>query len=192
MELSSQVRAVVEMDWPGSFKVATGSDFFVYVKSPHKICKVYLELFDAVVAWFDLFNASPLSVAYMRQWIGSALVQTMACRLFGTKPLSKPMQGFVNWTLRKKLQWNLTQIKKLFIHENAFENIVCETAPILLRERWVDTRAAEWQATPFTVLATHVDPNQLNLSATISIPWLKFAHLEVEVSARWQHLCLLP
>ena len=27
-------------------------------------------------------------VAYMRQWIGSALVPIMACCLFGTKPLS--------------------------------------------------------------------------------------------------------
>ena len=36
-------------------------------------------------------NSSPASVAYMRQLIGSALVQIMACRLFGAKPLSKPM-----------------------------------------------------------------------------------------------------
>ena len=36
-------------------------------------------------------NWSPPSAAYMRQWIGSALVQIMACPLFGTKPLSKPM-----------------------------------------------------------------------------------------------------
>ena len=38
-------------------------------------------------------NSSPPSAAYMRQWIGSALVQKMACRLFGAKPLSKPMLG---------------------------------------------------------------------------------------------------
>ena len=36
-------------------------------------------------------NSSPPSAAYMRQWIRSALVQIMACRLFGAKPLSKPM-----------------------------------------------------------------------------------------------------
>ena len=30
----------------------------------------------------------------MRQWFGSALVQIMACRLFGAKPLSKPMLGY--------------------------------------------------------------------------------------------------
>ena len=39
-------------------------------------------------------NSSPPSAAYMRQWIGSALVQIMACRLFGAKPLSKPMLGY--------------------------------------------------------------------------------------------------
>ena len=43
---------------------------------------------------WSLINSSPPSAAYimyMRQRIGSALVQIMACRLFGAKPLSKPM-----------------------------------------------------------------------------------------------------
>ena len=39
----------------------------------------------------NMVNSSPLSNAYKRQWIGSALVQIMACRLFGAKPSSKPM-----------------------------------------------------------------------------------------------------
>ena len=39
-------------------------------------------------------NSSPPSAAYMRQSIGSALVQIMACRLFGAKSLSKPMLGY--------------------------------------------------------------------------------------------------
>ena len=34
------------------------------------------------------------SAAYMHEWIGSAMVQTVACRLFGAKPLSKPMPGY--------------------------------------------------------------------------------------------------
>ena len=34
------------------------------------------------------------SDAYMRQWIGSALVQIMACSLFSAKPISKLMQGY--------------------------------------------------------------------------------------------------
>ena len=35
-------------------------------------------------------NSSPPSATYMHMWIGSALIQIMACRLFGVKPLSKP------------------------------------------------------------------------------------------------------
>ena len=38
--------------------------------------------------------SSPPSAAYMRQSNGSALVQITACRLFGDKPLSKPMLGY--------------------------------------------------------------------------------------------------
>ena len=38
--------------------------------------------------------SSPPSVAYMRQSISSALVQIMACSLFGAKPLSMPMLGY--------------------------------------------------------------------------------------------------
>ena len=41
--------------------------------------------------WINAFNSSPPSAAYMRHWTGSALVQIMACRLFDTKPLSKPI-----------------------------------------------------------------------------------------------------
>ena len=39
-------------------------------------------------------NSSPPSSTYMPRWTGSALVQIMACRLFGAKPLSKPMLGY--------------------------------------------------------------------------------------------------
>ena len=41
-----------------------------------------------------IINSSSLSATYMCQWIRSALVQIMACRLFGTKPLSKPMLSY--------------------------------------------------------------------------------------------------
>ena len=34
------------------------------------------------------------NVAYMRQWTGTALVQIMAWRLFGAKPLSEPMLDY--------------------------------------------------------------------------------------------------
>ena len=67
----------------------------------------------------------------MRQCIRSALVQIMACRRFGAKPLSKPMLGY--WILSYKIQWNFNQNTNLFTHENASEIIVCEMAAILSR-----------------------------------------------------------
>ena len=67
-------------------------------------------------------NSSPRSATYMRQWIGSILLQIMACRLFGAKPLSKPMLGYCQWILRNQLQWNFNWNTKFFIHENAYEN----------------------------------------------------------------------
>ena len=39
-------------------------------------------------------NPFPPSAAYMRQWTGSALIQVMACCLYGTKPLPEPMLPF--------------------------------------------------------------------------------------------------
>ena len=84
-------------------------------------------------------NSSPPSAAYMRQWIGSALVHIMACRLFGTKPLSKPLPVFVNWSLGIKLQWKFNPNTKIFIHENPFKNVVCERAAIVSRGRWVNS-----------------------------------------------------
>ena len=77
-------------------------------------------------------NSSPPSAIYMCQWIRSALVQIMACRLFGAKPLYLNQCWFiVNRTLGNKLQWNFNQNTKPFSHENAFENIFCEKPAIL-------------------------------------------------------------
>ena len=44
---------------------------------------------SVAVTW--LINSSPPRAAYKCQWTVSALVQIMACRLYGTKPLSEPM-----------------------------------------------------------------------------------------------------
>ena len=40
------------------------------------------------------FNSSPHCAAYIRQWIGSALVQIKARRLFDAKPLFEPLLGY--------------------------------------------------------------------------------------------------
>ena len=73
-------------------------------------------------------------VPHMHQWIGSALIQIMACRLFGVKLLFKPMPRYiVNWTPGNKLQWTFNQNTKFFIHENASENIVCKMAALFVQ-----------------------------------------------------------
>ena len=69
-------------------------------------------------------NSFPLSAAYMRQWIGSALVQIMAWR-------------YCQLDHGNKLQWNSHQNTKLFNYENTSQNIVCEMAAIVSRKRWV-------------------------------------------------------
>ena len=50
----------------------------------------------------------------------------MACRLFGAKPLPEPMVTYC------QLGKNFNELKyKIFIHKNAFENVVCEMADTL-------------------------------------------------------------
>ena len=39
---------------------------------------------------------------------------------------------------RNKLQWNFNRNSNIFIQENAFESVVCETAAILSRPQWVN------------------------------------------------------
>ena len=57
----------------------------------------------------------------------------MACRLFGAKPLSKPMLDYCQLDPQEQTSMTFWSKYKLFIHENASENIVCEMAAILSR-----------------------------------------------------------
>ena len=63
----------------------------------------------------------------------SALVQIMVWRLFGTNVLNQ-CWVIANWNFRNKFMWYFNQNTKLFIHKNATENILCETAAILSGE----------------------------------------------------------
>ena len=58
-----------------------------------------------------------------------------------------PNSHFIGKRLENKHQWNLNHNTKLFIHENAFENIICEIAAILSRERWVNYKATKHNKT---------------------------------------------
>ena len=56
----------------------------------------------------------------------------MACNLVGAK-YQNQCWSIINWTHRNKLQWNLNRKLYIFIHENAFQNVVCKMAVILSR-----------------------------------------------------------
>ena len=62
----------------------------------------------------------------MRQWIGSALDQVMACRLFGAKTLPEPVLAYCQldpW----EFVWNSNGNSTIFFfQENAFEVVFCQ------------------------------------------------------------------
>ena len=60
--------------------------------------------------------------------------------------------GLLFWTLRNKLQWNLNRNSKIFIQENAFECVVCETAAILSRPQCVNKlMTTAWHGNTFRI-----------------------------------------
>ena len=57
----------------------------------------------------------------------------MACRLFAAKPLSNPMQGYFQLDACEQTSVKFYSKYKIFIHENASVNILCEMVAILSR-----------------------------------------------------------
>ena len=84
-------------------------------------------------------HSSPPNATYMRQWIGSALVQIMGCCLCIVKPLSKPVLVYCQLDPEEQTSVKINQNTKHFIHGNASGNIFWEMAAILSRGRWVNT-----------------------------------------------------
>ena len=62
--------------------------------------------------------------AYMHQSTRMSLVQIRTCHLFGAKPLSASMLAYFQPDSLGRHQWNLNQNRAIFIHENAFTNVV--------------------------------------------------------------------
>ena len=84
---------------------------------------------------------SPLTHWGRASVIKPSLVQITACCMTGAKPLSEPVLGYSDWTLRNKLQWNFNRNSNIFIQEHTFENVVCEMACILSRPQCVKGKA---------------------------------------------------
>ena len=67
----------------------------INIKDKRNLYAYYVSWSQPVMSLpIDVFDSSPPSAAYLRQWIRSGLVQIMACRLFGAKSLSKPAVGY--------------------------------------------------------------------------------------------------
>ena len=127
-----------------------------------------------------LINPTPSNDAYMRQWIGSALVQIMACRLFGDQ-----CRIVVNWTLRNKLPWIFNQNAKV-----SFTKIHRKTS------------SAKWR--PFCpggdrLTHVHIDRCQRSLTAMTRVkyecnsPGLKYpAITRWEMSLKEKSCCVNP
>ena len=105
------------------------------------------------------FNSSPPNAAYMWQIIWSALVQIMACCLFGTKLLSKPMLGYCQLD---KLQWNFNQNTKFFIHGNAPDYTICKMKAIVSRKKWVKMSISSLDQSWYLRFSPHFEPSETN------------------------------
>ena len=64
-------------------------------------------------------NSSAPSAAYMHQWIGSALVQIMACRLLGAKPLFQSVLAYCQLDSREQIS---VKFESEFFH---FHSRIC-------------------------------------------------------------------
>ena len=68
-------------------RIKTNNNFGQYYNSPNIN-------YSSNIRPLNSFDSSPPGVAYMRQWIGSASVQIMACRRSGAKPLPQPALNY--------------------------------------------------------------------------------------------------
>ena len=79
----------------------------------------------------------------MRVWTSPSLNQIMACRLLGGKPLSEQIQAYCQLEPYEKTWLKFDQNSYIFIHENAFANVVWEMAAILSRPQCVNPFGAQ-------------------------------------------------
>ena len=63
--------------------------------------------------------------------------------------------NIVKSNLRNKLQWNLKRNSYIFIQENAFENVVCETVAILSRFQRVNVSSVDLMDVRYPVMNTN-------------------------------------
>ena len=88
-----------------------------------------------IVGTIDKFNSTRPCDAYMRYWLMASLVQIMACRLFGAKPLSKSVMALLlTGDFGIKCKWNFNRDLLSFIQAKEFKNVVFKTTAIFRPE----------------------------------------------------------
>ena len=77
------------------------------------------------------------STTYMHHWIGTSLVQIMACHLIGAKPFFKPMMTFHQSHPNEQNSMQRLSKIPIFMGKITVEFIGCIFCTILFRSRWV-------------------------------------------------------
>ena len=101
----------------------------------------------------------------------------MVCRLFGAKPLSKPMIGY--WQIGHSEQTSEQFPSKyhIFIHENASDCIVCEVVAVLSRYQCVELKVPSHRTylLQLTDVTPGMDIRRLNIGlvGVLIIPLVK-------------------
>ena len=90
--------------------------------------------------------------------------------------------NIVNWPLRNKFQWNFNRNSYIFIHENAFEKVVCKMAAILSRPQCLNAHVSSFYCTHNRRLNSFLAAKQCCVFGEFSSwPWylLYFMHYYV-------------
>ena len=81
--------------------------------------------------------------AHMRQDTRSSLVQILACRMYGVKPLSELTLFFVDWNLRGNTD-NIESKYKKCVPKIVFGCAVCKITTLLVTPQSVNTKENYW------------------------------------------------
>ena len=104
-------RRIRRMDKSIHLHKIAGENYLFFLKRWRRLFRQTTTAPGLVYGW--VIKSSPPSVAYIRKWTESALVQVMACRLFGAKPLPEPMLPYCQldyWEQNSvKFEWEFPQ-----------------------------------------------------------------------------------
>ena len=86
-------------------------------------------------------SSTPMySAAYMRRWSGSTLVQVMACRLYGAKPLPEPMLTYSRLDTYKQISVKFESKYKTFHSWKCTSNVRLRNGGHFCPERCVKSK----------------------------------------------------